>query len=173
MFDIIFNLIAKLFKTLTGENLVIFVFTALIFYLVGYGIGYYDERQNIKQELIEKDNAHKKEIIKKTEDYNSQLAIIEKKYIFEIEKLKNEHKELINKLDIYDLNMSDVKCLHDNKIGELRESTAQDECNVICINRAQLLQRVERSLDIAKDCEEEHKKLKYLLKNCDLNAKFR
>lgn len=168
-----FDIFLKFFKSLSFETLLVLFFAVFTSYWLGYYVGEFEKSAKIKQEIIQKENDFKKEILKKTEEYNKDLSAIEKKYLAEINNLRKEHEEVINKINLNNLNLPSVRCLYDNQLSELRESANTNKCNIICIKQQELLQRIERSLVIARDCEEEHKKLKSLLENCNLNVKFR
>ena len=166
----LFNIISKLVKSLTAETILLIIFISAVSYFFGQTVGRFDERQQCEQERLKEENAHKKLVIEQSKKYEQELQTLEETY-------KNEIKELNAKfkLDIKNIkssNVASVECVFDLS-GKQGASADEDKCPFLCYRREELLRRIESTLAIGRDCEEEHRRIKYLYENCIKNVSAR
>ena len=166
----LFNIISKLVKSLTAETILLIIFISAVSYFFGQTVGRFDERQQCEQERLKEENAHKKLVIEQSKKYEQELQTLEETY-------KNEIKELNAKfkLDIKNIkssNVASVECVFDLS-GKQGASADEDKCPFLCYSREELLRRIESTLAIGRDCEEEHRRIKYLYENCIKNVSAR
>ena len=167
----LFNIISKLFKSLNAETILLIIFISAISYFFGQTVGRFDERQQCEQERLKEENAHKKLVIEQSKKYEQELQTLEETY-------KNEIKELNTKfkLDIKNIkssNVASVECVFDLADARQGASADKDKCPFLCYRREELLRRIEATLVIGRDCEEEHRRIKYLYENCLKNVSTR
>ena len=56
---------------------------------------------------------------------------------------------------------------------KLEGKADKDKCPFLCYRREELLRRIEGTLAIGRECEEEHRRIKYLYENCIKNVSAR
>lgn len=167
----LFNIISKLVKSLTAETILLIIFISAISYFFGQSVGRFEMRQQCEQERLKEENAHKKLVIEQSKKYEQELQTLEEKY-------KNEIKELNTKfkLDIKNIkssNVASVECVFDLSGATSGASADENKCPFLCYRREELLRRIEETLAIGRECEEEHRRIKYLYENCIKNVSAR
>ena len=167
----LFNIISKLFKSLTAETILLIIFISAISYFFGQSVGRFDMRQQCEQELLKEENAHKKLVIEQSKKYEQELQTLEEKYKNEIKELNTKFKRDIK--NIKSSNVASVECVFDLADPKQRASTDKNKCPFLCYRREELLRRIESTLAIGRDCEEEHRRIKYLYENCLKNVSAR
>ena len=167
----LFNIISKLFKSLTCETILLIIFISAISYFFGQTVGRFDERQQCEQERLKEENAHKKLVIEQSKKYEQELQILEEKYKNEIKELNTKFKRDIK--NIKSSNVASVECVFDLADASEGASADKDKCPFLCYRREELLRRIEETLAIGRDCEEEHRRIKYLYENCIKNVSTR
>ena len=167
----LFNIISKLFKSLTAETILLIIFISAISYFFGQTVGRFDMRQQCEQELLKEENAHKKLVIEQSKKYEQELQILEEKYKNEIKELNRNFKRDIK--NIKSSNVASVECVFDLADASKGASADKDKCPFLCYRREELLRRIEATLAIGRECEEEHRRIKYLYENCVKNVSAR
>lgn len=160
----LFNIISKLVKSLTAETILLIIFISAVSYFFGQSVGRFDERQQCEQERLKEENAHKKLVIEQSKKYEQELQTLEEKYKNEIKELNTKFKRDIK--NIKSSNVASVECVFDLSGAEQRASADKDKCPFLCYRREELLRRIEETLAIGRECEEEHRRIKYLYENC-------
>lgn len=163
----LFNIISKLFKSLTAETILLIIFISAISYFFGQTVGRFDERQQCEQELLREENAHKKLVIEQSKKYEQELQTLEEKYKNEIREINAKFKHDIK--NIKSSNVASVECVFDLADPKQGASTDENKCPFLCYRREELLRRIKATLAIGRDCEEEHRRIKYLYENCIKN----
>ena len=163
----LFNIISKLFKSLTAETILLIIFISAISYFFGQIVGRFDMRQQCEQELLKEENAHKKLVIEQSKKYEQELQTLEEKYKNEIKEINAKFKHDIK--NIKSSNVASVECVFDLADQKQGASADKDKCPFLCYRREELLRRIESTLAIGRDCEEEHRRIKYLYENCIKN----
>ena len=166
----LFNIISKLVKSLTAETILLIIFISAISYFFGQTVGRFDERQRCEQERLKEENAHKKLVIEQSKKYEQELQTLEEKYKNEIKELNAKFKHDIK--NIKSSNVASVECVFDLS-GKQGASADKDKCPFLCYRREELLRRIEATLAIGRECEEEHRRIKYLYENCLKNVTTR
>lgn len=167
----LFNVISKLIKSLTAETILLIIFISAISYFFGQIVGRFDMRQQCEQELLKEENAHKKLVIEQSKKYEQELQILEEKYKNEIKELNAKFKRDIK--NIKSSNVASVECVFDLSDATKGASADKDKCPFLCYRREELLRRIEATLVIGRECEEEHRRIKYLYENCIKNVSTR
>ena len=167
----LFNIISKLFKSLTAETILLIIFISAISYFFGQTVGRFDMRQQCEQELLKEENAHKKLVIEQSKKYEQELQTLEEKYKNEIKELNRNFKRDIK--NIKSSNVASVECVFDLADASKGASADKDKCPFLCYRREELLRRIEATLAIGRECEEEHRRIKYLYENCVKNVSAR
>ena len=127
-------------------------------------------RQQCEQERLKEENAHKKLVIEQSKKYEQELQTLEEKYKNEIKELNAKFKHDIK--NIKSSNIASVECVFDIS-GKQGASADEDKCPFLCYRREELLRRIETTLAIGRECEEEHRRIKYLYENCIKNVSAR
>lgn len=164
----LFNIISKLVKSLTAETILLIIFISAVSYFFGQSVGRFDERQQCEQERLKEENAHKKLVIDQSKKYEQELQTLEEKYKNEIKELNTKFKRDIK--NIKSSNVASVECVFDLGWSKQGTSADEDKCPFLCYRREELLRRIEETLAIGRDCEEEHRRIKYLYENCLKNV---
>ena len=165
---VLFNIISKLVKSLTAETILLIIFISAISYFFGQTVGRFDMRQQCEQERLKEENAHKKLVIEQSKKYEQELQILEETYKNEINaKFKRDIK------NIKSSNVASVECVFDLSGAKQGASADEDKCPFLCYRREELLRRIEATLAIGRECEEEHRRIKYLYENCLKNVSAR
>ena len=167
----LFNIISKLVKSLTAETILLIIFISAISYFFGQTVGRFDMRQQCEQERLKEENAHKKLVIEQSKKYEKELQTLEEKYKNEIKKLNAKFKHDIK--NIKPSNVASVECVFELSGATSGASANKDKCPFLCYRREELLRRIEETLAIGRDCEEEHRRIKYLYENCLKNVSAR
>lgn len=160
----LFNIISKLVKSITAETILLIIFISAVSYFFGQTVGRFDERQQCEQERLKEENAHKKLVIEQSKKYEQELQTLEEKYKNEIKELNGKFKRDIK--NIKSSNVASVECVFDLGGAQQGASADKDKCPFLCYRREELLRRIEETLAIGRDCEEEHRRIKYLYENC-------
>ena len=166
----LFNIISKLVKSMTAETILLIIFISAISYFFGQTVGRFDERQQCEQERLKEENAHKKLVIEQSKKYEQELQTLEEKYKNEIKELNAKFKHDIK--NIKSSNVASVECVLDPRATQ-GASTDENKCPFLCYRREELLRRIESTLAIGRECEEEHRRIKYLYENCLKNVSTR
>lgn len=164
----LFNIISKLVKSLTAETILLIIFISAVSYFFGQTVGRFDERQQCEQERLKEENYHKKLVIEQSKKYEQELQTLEEKYKNEIKNLNAKFKRDIK--NIKSSNVASVECVFDLADPKQGASANKNECPFLCYRREELLRRIESTLAIGRDCEEEHRRIKYLYENCLKNV---
>ena len=167
----LFNIISKLVKSLTAETILFIIFMSAISYFFGQTVGRFDERKQCEQERLKEENYHKKLVIEQSKKYEQELQTLEEKYKNEIKELNTKFKRDIK--NIKSSNVASVECVFDLSGATSRASADKDKCPFLCYRREELLRRIKATLAIGRDCEEEHRRIKYLYENCLKNVSTR
>lgn len=167
----LFNIISKLFKSMTAETILLIIFIGAISYFFGQSVGRFDERKQCEQERLKEENYHKKLVIEQSKKYEQELQTLEEKYKNEIREINAKFKRDIK--NIKSSNVASVECVFDLSGAPTRASTDEDKCPILCYRREELLRRIKSTLAIGRDCEEEHRRIKYLYENCLKNVSTR
>lgn len=128
-------------------------------------------RQQCEQERLKEENAHKKLVIEQSKKYEQELQTLEEKYKNEIKEIDAKFKRDIK--NIKSSNVASVECVFDLSGAEQGASADKDECPFLCYRREELLRRIKATLAIGRECEEEHRRIKYLYENCIKNVSTR
>ena len=160
----LFNIISKLVKSLTAETILLIIFISAISYFFGQSVGRFDERQQCEQERLKEENYHKKLVIEQSKKYEQELQTLEETYKNEIKELNKKFKRDIK--NIKSSNVASVECVFDLSGTTQGASADKDKCPFLCYRREELLRRIEATLAIGRECEEEHRRIKYLYENC-------
>ena len=153
---------------MTAETILLIIFISAISYFFGQTVGRFDERQQCEQELLREENAHKKLVIEQSKKYEQELQTLEEKYKNEIKELNTKFKRDIK--NIKSSNVASVECVFDLADPKRGASTDENKCPFLCYRREELLRRIKATLAIGRDCEEEHRRIKYLYENCLKNV---
>lgn len=167
----LFNIISKLVKSLTAETILLIIFISAISYFFGQTVGRFDMRQQCEQERLKEENAHKKLVIEQSKKYEQELQTLEEKYKNEIKELNTKFKRDIK--NIKSSNVASVECVFDISGAISGASADQNKCPFLCYRREELLRRIKDTLAIGRECEEEHRRIKYLYENCLKNVSTR
>lgn len=167
----LFNIISKLVKSMTAETILLIIFISAISYFLGQSVGRFDMRQQCEQERLKEENAHKKLVIERSKKYEQELQTLEEKYKNEIKELNTKFKRDIK--NIKSSNVASVECVFDLSGTKQGASADKDKCPFLCYRREELLRRIEETLAIGRECEEEHRRIKYLYENCLKNVSTR
>ena len=167
----LFNIISKLVKSLTAETILLIIFISAISYFFGQIVGRFEMRQQCEQERLKEENAHKKLVIEQSKKYEQELQTLEEKYKNEIKELNAKFKRDIK--NIKSSNIASVECVFDLSGATSGASADKDKCPFLCYRREELLRRIEETLAIGRECEEEHRRIKYLYENCLKNVSAR
>ena len=167
----LFNIISKLVKSLTAETILLIIFIGAISYFFGQLVGRFDMRQQCEQERLKEENYHKKLVIEQSKKYEQELQTLEEKYKNEIKELNTKFKRDIK--NIKSSNVASVECVFDLSGAKQRASADKNKCPFLCYRREELLRRIEETLVIGRECEEEHRRIKYLYENCLKNVSAR
>lgn len=149
---------------MTAETILLIIFISAVSYFFGQTVGRFDERQQCEQERLKEENAHKKLVIEKSKKYEQELQTLEETYKNEIKELNAKFKRDIK--NIKSSNVASVECVFDLERATSGASADKDKCPFLCYRREELLRRIEETLAIGRDCEEEHRRIKYLYENC-------
>lgn len=167
---VLFNIISKLVKSMTAETILLIIFISAISYFFGQSVGRFDERQQCEQERLKEENAHKKLVIEQSKKYEQELQTLEETYKNEIREINAKFKRDIK--NIKSSNIASVECVFDPRAKQ-GASADKDKCPILCYRREELLRRIKTTLAIGRDCEEEHRRIKYLYENCLKNVSTR
>lgn len=167
----LFNIISKLVKSVTAETILLIIFIGAVSYFLGQSVGRFEMRQQCEQERLKEENYHKKLVIEQSKKYEQELQTLEEKYKNEIKELNTKFKRDIK--NIKSSNVASVECVFDLSGAEQRASADKDKCPFLCYRREELLRRIEKTLAIGRECEEEHRRMKYLYENCLKNVSTR
>ena len=167
----LFNIISKLVKSLTAETILLIIFISAISYFFGQTVGRFEMREQCEQERLKEENDHKKLVIEQSKKYEQELQTLEETYKNEIKKLNAKFKRDIK--NIKSSNIASVECVFDISGAQQGASSDQDKCPFLCYRRDELLRRIEETLAIGRECEEEHRRIKYLYENCLKNVSTR
>lgn len=168
---VLFNIISKLVKSMTAETILLIIFISAISYFFGQTVGRFDMRQQCEQERLKEENAHKKLVIEQSKKYEQELQTLEEKYKNEIKELNAKFKRDIK--NIKSSNIASVECVFDLSGAKQGASADQNKCPFLCYRREELLRRIKETLAIGRECEEEHRRIKYLYENCVKNVSTR
>lgn len=160
----LFNIISKLVKSLTAETILLIIFISAVSYFFGQTVGRFDERQQCEQERLKEENFHKKLVIEQSKKYEQELQTLEEKYKNEIKELNTKFKRDVK--NIKSSNVASVECVFDLSGTTQGASADKDKCPFLCYRREELLRRIEATLAVGRECEEEHRRIKYLYENC-------
>ena len=167
----LFNIISKLVKSLTAETILLIIFISAISYFLGQTVGRFDVRQRCDQERLKEENTHKKLVIEQSKKYEQELQTLEEKYKNEIKELNAKFKHDIK--NIKSSNIASVECVFDLSGATSGASADKDECPFLCYRREELLRRIEETLAVGRECEEDRRRIKYLYENCLKNVSAR
>ena len=168
---VVFNIISKLAKSLTAETILLIIFIGAVSYFFGQSVGRFDMRQQCEQERLKEENAHKKLVIEQSKKYEQELQTLEEKYKNEIKELNTKFKHDIK--NIKSSNIASVECVFDLSGATQGASADKNKCPFLCYRREELLRRIKETLAIGRECEEEHRRIKYLYENCLKNVSAR
>lgn len=149
---------------MTAETMLLIIFISAVSYFFGQTVGRFDERQQCEQERLKEENYHKKLVIEQSKKYEQELQTLEEKYKNEIKELNTKFKRDVK--NIKSSNVASVECVLDLSGTKQGASADKDKCPFLCYRREELLRRIESTLAIGRDCEEEHRRIKYLYENC-------
>ena len=167
----LFNIISKVVKSLTAETILLIIFISAVSYFFGQTVGRFDERKQCEQERLKEENYHKKLVIEQSKKYEQELQTLEEKYKNEIKELNAKFKRDIK--NIKSSNIASVECVFDLSGAKQGASADKNKCPFLCYRREELLRRIKTTLAIGRDCEEEHRRIKYLYENCVKNVSTR
>lgn len=167
----LFNIISKLVKSMTAETILLIIFISAISYFFGQSVGRFEMRQQCDQEHLKEENAHKKLVIERSKKYEQELQTLEEKYKNEIKELNTKYKRDVKNIKYS--NVANVECVFDLSGAKQGASADENKCPFLCYRREELLRRIEETLAIGRECEEEHRRIKYLYENCLKNVSTR
>lgn len=156
---------------MTAETILLIIFISAISYFFGQSVGRFEMRQQCDQERLKEENAHKKLVIERSKKYEQELQTLEEKYKNEIKELNTKYKRDIK--NIKSSNVANVECVFDLSGAKQGASADENKCPFLCYRREELLRRIEETLAIGRECEEEHRRIKYLYENCLKNVSTR
>ena len=148
------------------------LFTVFVWVLVSFGLylkGVYDANQQWETKLKELENLNLQQLREQEFNMVEKQQKLEAKYLQDIDTLKKEHENEISKLTADKLRDT-TNCMPDTSsisTGVSKKTTAKS--NLICYTRAELLGKIQRSMDITRECDELAIKYKTLLKVCKEN----
>ena len=148
------------------------LFTVFVWVLVSFGLylkGVYDANQQWETKLKELENLNLQQLREQEFNMVEKQQKLEAKYLQDIDTLKKEHENEISKLTADKLRDT-TNCMPDTSsisAGVSKKTTAKS--NLICYTRAELLGKIQRSMDITRECDELAIKYKTLLKVCKEN----
>lgn len=148
------------------------LFTVFVWVLVSFGLylkGVYDANQQWETKLKELENLNLQQLREQEFNMVEKQQKLEAKYLQDIDTLKKEHEDEISKLTTDKLRDT-TNCMPDTSsisAGVSKKTTAKS--NLICYTRAELLGKIQRSMDITRECDELAIKYKTLLKVCKEN----
>ena len=143
---------------------------AIIFILV-FGLGYLKGSKAVEREYTEKLNhaqiENSRKIIEQERIMNDKQNEIVSDYIKQIEDLKNEHKKDTVTINNLRDTVTVPKCVSNKNTGSSGMSAkTSNKSNLKCYTESELLRKVERSLDLAREADELAVKYNALLKVC-------
>lgn len=151
---------------------VLYKFSAfVVICILIFGLGYLKGSKETEREYIEKLNLAQLEnsnkIIEQERIMQSKQDQIVSDYLKQIEDMKNEHtKELITVSNLRDT-VTVPKCVSNKNTGGSGVSAkTSNKSNLKCYTESELLRKVERSLDLAREADELAVKYNALLKVC-------
>ena len=148
---------------------------ALVFFAVFYSIRLYTVNEVRKQynRTIEKLEL---EQLQNLQQLQSQQNIIVSGYLQKIKALEGEHEKTLQELETaqFSNTVTGVNCVVSNAVNSLHKDsgskatmqTAGNKPDLVCYTRAELQQKVKRSLDITKECDALSVRYGTLLKIC-------
>ena len=148
------------------------LFTVFVWVLVSFGLylkGVYDANQQWETKLKDLENLNLQQLREQEFNMVEKQQKLEAKYLQDIDTLKKEHENEISKLTADKLRDT-TNCMPDTSsisTGMSKKTTAKS--NLICYTRAELLGKIQRSMDITRECDELAIKYKTLLKVCKEN----
>ena len=148
------------------------LFTVFVWVLVSFGLylkGVYDANQQWETKLKDLENLNLQQLREQEFNMVEKQQKLEAKYLQDIDALKKEHENEISKLTADKLRDT-TNCVPDTSsisAGVSKKTTAKS--NLICYTRAELLGKIQRSMDITRECDELAIKYKTLLKVCKEN----
>ena len=148
------------------------LFTVFVWVLVSFGLylkGVYDANQQWETKLKDLENLNLQQLREQEFNMVEKQQKLEAKYLQDIDTLKKEHENEISKLTADKLRDT-TNCMPDTSsisAGVSKKTTAKS--NLICYTRAELLGKIQRSMDITRECDELAIKYKTLLKVCKEN----
>ena len=148
------------------------LFTVFVWVSVSFGLylkGVYDANQQWETKLKELENLNLQQLREQEFNMVEKQQKLEAKYLQDIDTLKKEHENEISKLTADKLRDT-TNCMPDTSsisTGVSKKTTAKS--NLICYTRAELLGKIQRSMDITRECDELAVKYKTLLKVCKEN----
>ena len=148
------------------------LFTLFVWVLVSFGLylkGVYDANQQWETKLKDLENLNLQQLREQEFNMVEKQQKLEAKYLQDIDTLKKEHEDEISKLTADKLRDT-TNCMSDTSsisTGMSKKTTAKS--NLICYTRAELLGKIQRSMDITRECDELAIKYKTLLKVCKEN----
>ena len=148
------------------------LFTVFVWVLVSFGLylkGVYDANQQWETKLKDLENLNLQQLREQEFNMVEKQQKLEAKYLQDIDTLKKEHEDEISKLTADKLRDT-TNCMSDTSsisTGVSKKTTAKS--NLICYTRAELLGKIQRSMDITRECDELAIKYKTLLKVCKEN----
>lgn len=150
----------------------LFKFTAfMIACMLVFGLGYLKGCKATEREYTEKLNQaqieNSRKIIEQERIMQSKQDQIVSDYLKQIEDMKDEHtKELITVSNLRDT-VTVPKCVSNKNTGSSGVSAkTSNKSNLKCYTESELLRKVERSLDLAREADELAVKYNALLKVC-------
>ena len=148
------------------------LFTLFVWVLVSFGLdlkGVYHVNQQWETKLKDLENLNLQQLREQEFNMVEKQQKLEAKYLQDIDTLKKEHEDEISKLTADKLRDT-TNCMPDTSsisTGVSKKTTAKS--NLICYTRAELLGKIQRSMDITRECDELAIKYKTLLKVCKEN----
>ena len=148
------------------------LFTLFVWVLVSFGLylkGVYDANQQWETKLKDLENLNLQQLREQEFNMVEKQQKLEAKYLQDIDTLKKEHEDEISKLTADKLRDT-TNCMSDTSsisTGMSKKTTAKS--NLICYTRTELLGKIQRSMDITRECDELAIKYKTLLKVCKEN----
>lgn len=148
------------------------LFTVFVWVLVSFGLylkGVYDANQQWETKLKDLENLNLQQLREQEFNMVEKQQKLEAKYLQDIDTLKKEHEDEISKLTADKLRDT-TNCMPDtSSINTGVPKKTKAKSNLICYTRAELLGKIQRSMDITRECDELAIKYKTLLKVCKEN----
>ena len=143
--------------------------TVFVWVLVSFGLylkGVYDANQQWETKLRDLENLNLQQLREQEFSMVEKQQKLEAKYLQDIDTLKKEHEDEISKLTADKLRDT-TNCMPDtSSISAGVSKKTKAKSNLICYTRAELLGKIQKSMDITRECDELAIKYKTLLKVC-------